>query len=151
VDGEAEELHAPLPARPSGQGHGVGWNRWGWKATGIDAVPAVDGVRGAFFGCLYAAWRCRPTSARNHKLSRIESIVDDADAKVALRRNRSGVDRPVSATHPGWAAYWQATDVAGAACMTAGRCRMSIPIRWPSCNTPGSTGTPKESCSVTTT
>ena len=150
VDGEVEELHVTY-SQLDRQARAIG----AWlESLGLEGqralmlYPAGMEFVAAFFGCLYAGVTAVPTNPprRNHKLSRIESIVDDADAKVALT-TESVLESiaPVLYDTPRLRQLtWQATDVAGA----------GMADRWqmPDVNsdtlaflqyTSGSTGTPK--------
>ncbi len=88
VDGEIDEQHwtyAQLDAKARAI---AAW----LQAAGLEGQralmlypPGMDFVT-AFFGCLYAGVTAVPTNPprRNQKLARIEAIVDNADARVAL-------------------------------------------------------------------
>ena len=60
---------------------------WAWRASGRCCCirPGLDFIA-AFFGCLYAGVVAVPAypPRRNRSLARIQAIVDDAEAKVAL-------------------------------------------------------------------
>ncbi|MCE9547134.1 MAG: aminotransferase class I/II-fold pyridoxal phosphate-dependent enzyme [Planctomycetia bacterium] len=150
VDGEVEELHVTY-AELDRQARAIG----AWlESLGLEGQralmlypPGMEFVA-AFFGCLYAGVTAVPTNPprRNHKLSRIEAIVDDAEAKVALT-TESVLDTiwPVLSTTPRLKQLtWQATDVAGAG--MADRWQMPE-LRGDTLAflqyTSGSTGTPK--------
>ena len=88
VDGESEEIHLTYRELDR-QARAVG----AWlESMGLEGeralllYPAGLEFVAAFFGCLYAGVVAVPAypPRRNRKLSRIEAIVDDAQAKVAL-------------------------------------------------------------------
>jgi len=150
VDGEVEELHITYAALDR-QARSIG----AWlESLGLEGqralilYPAGMEFVAAFFGCLYAGVTAVPTNPprRNHKLSRIEAIVEDADARVALTTESVlELISPVLYDSPRLKQLtWQATDAAGA----------GLADRWqmPEVNsdtlaflqyTSGSTGTPK--------
>ena len=88
VDGESEEIHLTYRELDR-QARAIG----AWlESMGLEGeralllYPAGLEFVAAFFGCLYAGVVAVPAypPRRNRKLSRIEAIVDDAQAKVAL-------------------------------------------------------------------
>ncbi|NIL96784.1 MAG: aminotransferase class I/II-fold pyridoxal phosphate-dependent enzyme [Planctomycetales bacterium] len=76
--------------------------------------PGMDFVV-AFFGCLYAGVTAVPINPprRNQKLARIEAIVDDADARVALTTNATleTLGTLIGASDRLKKLTWQATDL----------------------------------------
>ena len=91
VDGETEEQHltyAELDAKARSIAAWLEDHRLEGARALMLYPPGLDFVA-AFFGCLYAGVTAVPTNPprRNRKLSRIEAIVDDAEATVALCTN----------------------------------------------------------------
>ena len=92
VDGESDEIrwtYAELDRRAARSAPGC-------KAASLEGqralllYPAGLEFIAAFFGCLYAGVVAVPAypPRRNRSLSRIQAIVDDAEAKVALTTAR---------------------------------------------------------------
>jgi len=150
LDGEIDELHTTYAELDRQARTIAAW----LESLGLEGeralmlYPAGMEFVAAFFGCLYAGVTAVPVNPprRNAKLSRIESIVEDAEAKVALTTDEV-LDRlhNVIAESPKLKALtWQATDVAGAG--------MADDWKMPNVSsdtlaflqyTSGSTGTPK--------
>ena len=119
LDGEVDELHMTY-GELDRQARAIG----AWlEAMGLEGqralllYPAGMEFVIAFFGCLYAGVTAVPINPprRNAKLSRIEAIVEDADARVALttddlldRLHNVIVESPKLKQ-----LTWQATDVVG--------------------------------------
>ncbi len=88
VDGENEEIHLPYQELDR-QARAVAARLQAANLEGERAVllypPGLDFIA-AFFGCLYAGVVAVPAypPRRNRSLSRIQSIADDAEAKIAL-------------------------------------------------------------------
>ncbi|REJ64500.1 MAG: aminotransferase class I/II-fold pyridoxal phosphate-dependent enzyme [Planctomycetota bacterium] len=119
-DGEIDELHTTYSELDQ-QARAIG----AWlEAMGLEGeralliYPAGMEFVAAFFGCLYAGVTAVPINPprRNAKISRVEAIVDDAEARVALTTEEV-LDRMhgviVESTKLKQLT-WQATDVVGA-------------------------------------
>lgn len=102
VDGESEEVHCTY-AQLDAQARAIAAKLQAAGASGGRALllyPAGLDYIAAFFGCLYADVAAVPAypPRRNRSLSRIESIVTDSEACVALTTNQilSNVERRFS-------------------------------------------------------
>ncbi|HUS39047.1 MAG TPA: aminotransferase class I/II-fold pyridoxal phosphate-dependent enzyme [Pirellulales bacterium] len=150
VDGEIDEQHwtyAELDAKARSI---AAW----LQASGLSGQralmlypPGMDFVV-AFFGCLYAGVTAVPTNPprRNQKLARIEAIVEDANARVALTTNSTleTLGNLIRESEGLRNLTWQATDLA----TTASEDDWKMPDLEPDTlaflqYTSGSTGTPK--------
>ena len=150
IDGEIDEQHwtyAELDAKARAI---AAW----LQAAGLEGQRALmlyphgmDFIT-AFFGCLYAGVTAVPTNPprRNQKLARIEAIVDDADARVALTTNATleTVGNLIHASDRLKKLTWHATDLP----QTANADDWKMPHVKPDTlaflqYTSGSTGTPK--------
>lgn len=93
----------------------------------------------AFFGCLYAGVVAVPAypPRRNRSLSRIQAIVEDAEAKVALTTAQvfERVQPLLAETPRLERVEWLATDELPLGALLSGARPTCTAIRWPFCNT----------------
>ena len=150
LDGEVDELHTTY-GELDRQARAIG----AWLETmGLEGeralllYPAGMEFVAAFFGCQYAGVTAVPINPprRNAKLSRVEAIVEDAAARVALTTDEL-LDRlhGVIVESPKLKKLtWQATDVAGAGMADDWKMPDVTPDTLAFLQyTSGSTGTPK--------
>ena len=116
VDGEDEELNVTYAELDASARAVATWleSRGLANKRALLLYPSGMEFVTAFFGCLYAGVIAVPTNppSRNAKLSRIEAIVDAADAKVALTTLEIlGRVEPVLSESPRLSKLpWHATD-----------------------------------------